>query len=129
VISKRLLQPIVYLAVLLWLAATLSGAHWHVCQDEQSALSSAISSAQIHTLSTHHTHEAEGHHHDADMDTVATGLTHLVKIDIPLLPLIGLLLLVLVIYRVPQYSDYRLLPRLPLLRIRPPLRAPPLFSA
>lgn len=116
----------VYWTLLFWLLASLSSAHGHFCFDGQEP----PVSVHMEFLGDHvKHHDVDEKHVDMDVDLSPTLMAKLLKIDLPLLILLTTLFIVLVFLHQPL-----LLNRTPILLfrfigIRPPLRAPPKFSA
>lgn len=113
-----------FVALTLWLLASLSGAHGHLCFDGQEP----PVSIHMDVLGEHTNHAADEQHVDADVDLLSQPLlAKLTKIDLPLLLAAALLLAVLfekTSFIVSNYSHtYFSRPA----GLRPLLRAPPLF--
>jgi len=115
-----------FVALIIWLIASWSGAHGHLCFDGQEP------PVSVHMeMTDEHAdhHEADEQHVDADVDLSQPLLAKLTKIDLPLLIAAAILLAMLfeiisIIFS--RYSQHYS-PRhagLP-----PPLRAPPVLPA
>jgi hypothetical protein len=118
-------KTLAFVALIIWLIASWSGAHGHLCFDGQEP----PISVHIHALGEHPDHTTDEQHVDADVDLNQPLLAKLTKIDLPLLITAALLLAVLfekasvvVTNYSPAYSSRRA-------GLRPPLRAPPVFPA
>jgi hypothetical protein len=125
---RRVHKSLAVLAVAFWLLASAVGVHAHLCQEVQDS-----SSIHMHMkIDTGHNHQhANGNHQQDDsvctseMNVLQSGMIHLLKIDMGLLPLVGLLLLLLAVFRpVLAQSPDRVL-YFHRTRLRPLLRAPP----
>lgn len=125
---RRVHKSLAVVAVAFWLLATAVGVHAHLCQEVQD-----ISSIHMHMKidTGHNHHHANGNHQQDDsvcgkeMNVLQSGMIHLLKIDMALLPLVGLLLLLLTVFRpVFARSPDRLFYS-HRTRLRPLLRAPP----
>lgn len=111
------------LAVAFWLLAGAMGAHAHLCEDEPGTASMHM---HLQVDRDHHL----SHHENVsgcsnELNVMQSGITHLLKIDMWLLPLIGLLLLLLPLQGQIFQTSYRFSPRFLRANLRPPLRAPP----
>jgi hypothetical protein len=118
-------KTLAFLALVIWLITSWSGAHGHLCFDGQEP----PVSVHMHTLGEHTDHAVDEQHVDADIDLSQPFLAKLTKIDLPLLIAAALVLAVLfhknsipVSNYSPGYSSRRA-------GLRPPLRAPPVFPA
>ena len=124
---RRMHKSLAVIAVAFWLLATAMGVHAHLCQEVRD-VSSIHMHMKIDTGHNHH-HSNDDHPDDSycskEMNVLQSGMIHLLKIDMWLLPLVGLLLLLLAVFRPALarspdrvfYSHHT--------RLRPPLRAPP----
>ena len=114
-----------YLALLLWLIVSWSGAHGHFCFDGQEP----PVSVHMDLVGAHIEHDADEQHRDADIDFNQLVTAKLVKIELPLL-LAALLLLVFLLAPIARpYFFYRCYKPQGCNGLRPPLRAPPVTSA
>lgn len=102
-----------------------SGVHAHLCFDGQEPPVS-IQFDVLDTLS----HPGDDHLQDVDIDPVKQLYAKLFKVDLPFLLIIASFLFALVVVQKCQYLSAQLfLPSLNFFKVRPPLRAPPAFSA
>lgn len=120
-------KTLAILALLVWLLASWSGAHGHLCFDGQEP------SVSIHmdTLVNHPEHHLDEAHADADinLDQAAFTKTKLPKIDLPLL-IVATLLLAILFENLRVFTSYyscNYVRRR--IGLRPPLRAPPALPA
>lgn len=119
-------KTLAFVALIIWLVASWSGAHGHLCFDGQEP----PVSVHMEMMSEHADHHAiDEQHVDADVDLSQPFLAKLTKIDLPLLIVAAILLAVLLgktsvaISRYsPTYSSRRT-------GLHPPLRAPPVIPA
>lgn len=110
-----------FLALSLWLLTSFSGAHGHLCFDGQEP----PISVHMDVLDDH-----TKQHFDAHVDLSQQALAKGVKIYLPLLIAAALLLPLLLETRAVFITYYHhLLYSRCLAGLRPPLRAPPIFSA
>lgn len=124
---RRVHKSLAVMAVAFWLLATAVGLHAHLCQELQD-----VSSIHLHmNIDTGHYHSHDNNLSNdnaqcsKEMNVLQSGMIHLLKIDMWLLPLVGLLLLLLTVFRPPMArSPDRVFYSLHT-RLRPPLRAPP----
>lgn len=110
-------------ALILWLLASWSGAHGHLCFDGQEP----PLSLHMDMLGDHVEHLAHENHTDADVDPGQLALAKLLKLDLSLPLVAALLLAVLLVNPAVFISRYA---RFYIHRhngLRPPLRAPPFF--
>lgn len=118
-------KTLALVALMIWLMASWSGAHGHLCFDGQEP----PISVHIHTLTEHADHAADEQHVDTDVDLSQPVLTKLTKIDLPLLLATALLLAVLFekirATTFPYLQPYTAR----CAGLRPLLRAPPVFPA
>lgn len=114
------------MALIIWLTASWSGAHGHLCFDGQEP----PVSVHMEMMAEHTDHHAADEQHvDADVELSQPLLAKLTKIDLPLL-IAAALLLAMLFEKIslvtsrssPSYSSRRA-------GLRPPLRAPPAFPA
>lgn len=114
-----------FAALLIWLLASWSGAHGHLCFDGQEP----PVSVHMHAPDIHSDHDSDKNHLDANVDVEQFAPAKSVKLDLPFL-LVTACLLVLFSAAPTQvrviYS--RQLPS-PRASLRPPLRAPPVIPA
>lgn len=118
-------KTMAFLALTIWLLASMSGAHGHLCFDGQEP----PISVHMDMLADHIEHHDSDQHLDADVDLGGLALSKLIKIDLPLIIAAALLMAVLLQTATVFSSFYRLLNPLRLAGIRPLLRAPPILSA
>jgi hypothetical protein len=118
-------KTLAFVALIVWLIASWSGAHGHLCFDGQEP----PVTVHMEMLGDHPEHGSDEQHVDADVELSQPLLAKLTKIDLPLLIAAALLLAMwfekipLVTSRYsPSYSSRRT-------GLRPPLRAPPVFPA
>jgi len=114
-----------FAALIIWLIASWSGAHGHLCFDGQEP----PVTVHMHALGDHPEHDSNEKHVDADVELGQLMLAKLSKIDLPLLIAAALLLAVLfekITIVTPRYSHAHSARRAGL---RPPLRAPPALPA
>lgn len=119
-------KTIVFATLILWLTASWSGAHGHMCFDGQEP----PMTVHMHNTGDHTDHhDISEQHVDADVDLSQPLLTKLTKIDLPLLIAAAILLAILfekLSIVVCRYSlTYASRPT----GFLPPLRAPPVFPA
>jgi hypothetical protein len=118
-------QTLAILALIIWLIASWSGAHGHLCFDGQEP----PLSVHMDMLGEHPEHADTDKHIDADVDLGQIALAKLVKIDLPVLIAVTLLFVLLFkrfTFVITQYSrpySSRIT------GLRPPLRAPPALPA
>lgn len=112
-----------FAALILWLLASGSGVHGHLCFDGQEP----PVSVHMDMLGDHAGHHAEENHKDADLNPGQLLLAKLLKLDLPCIIIAALLLgllsfnpalFVSFYIRCYTYRHYGL---------RPPVRAPPFF--
>jgi hypothetical protein len=114
-----------FVALLIWLLASWSGAHGHLCFDGQEP----PVSIHMDMMGDHPEHDSAEKHVDADVELGQFALAKLIKIDLPLLIAIAFLVAVLFeqlavfVSRQGQIFSSRLV------GLRPPLRAPPTLPA
>ncbi len=116
-------KPLVYIALIFWLLASVSGMHGHYCFDGKEA------SISIHSdvMTGHPEHHEDEEHVDTDADLFEPVLAKLVKIDVPFLITVLLFLLMLCSGQqlfFPRYPHH-FIPRV--IGLRPPSRAPPVL--
>ena len=119
-------KTLAFVALTIWLIASWSGAHGHLCFDGQEP----PISVHMEMMAEHADHHAADEQHvDADVDLSQPLLAKLTKIDLPLLIAAALLLAmwfekisIVVSNYSPTYSSR-------LTGLRPPLRAPPVLPA
>lgn len=114
-----------FAALIIWLIASWSGAHGHLCFD---GLKPPVS-IHMHGLGEHLEHDANEQHVDADIDLSQPLLAKLLKIDLPLLIATALLLTVLFEKTLVVRSCYLHTCVSRRAGLRPPLRAPPALPA
>lgn len=125
------MQPILrhttfaFAALIIWLFASLSGAHSHWCFDGQEP----PLSVHMDMLGDHPEHDSDAQHIDSNINAGDAALVKLTKIDLPLLLvatyLLAMLWQTLAVFIVTYCATY------PSRRagLRPPLRAPPVTPA
>ncbi len=118
-------KTLAFVALIIWLIASWSGAHGHLCFDGQEP----PVSVHMHALGEHPDHTTDEQHVDADVDLSQPFLAKLTKIDLPLLIAAALLLAVLFEKISLVVSRYSRIYSSRLAGLRPPLRAPPIFPA
>ena len=118
-------QTIAFMALVIWLITSWSGAHGHLCFDGQEP----PMTVHMDMLGDHPEHGSKEKHIDADVDLSQLALAKLIKIDLPLLTAIALLFAVLfektlvsIVLYSRIFSSYSI-------GLRPPLRAPPALPA
>ena len=116
-------KPFVYIALIFWLLASVSGMHGHYCFDGKEPPISIHSDL----MTGHPEHHEDEEHVDADGDLFEPVLAKLVKIDAPLLLTAFIFLLMLCAHQQIFLSRYPLpfTPRF--IGLRPPSRAPPVL--
>lgn len=118
-------QTFAFVALVIWLIASWSGAHGHLCFDGQEP----PMTVHMDMLGDHPEHGSEEQHLDADVDLSQLALAKLVKIDLPLL--IAAALLFVVLFEKPVISAvvYSCIFSSYSIGLHPPLRAPPALPA
>lgn len=116
---------LVFIALILWLAAGWTGAHGHFCFD---GLEPPIS-IHLGITGEHLVDHADEQHLDMDFDLSETPLAKLVKIDLSLLFVVAFSLLILISSPRIYCSFYAARYIRRIAGLRPPLRAPPFFPA
>jgi hypothetical protein len=118
-------KALVFLALVIWLIASWSGAHGHLCFDGQEP----PMTVHMDMLGDHPEHNIDEKHFDADLDVGQFVLAKLVKIDLPLLIATALLLVLLFKQPTIFVAFYSRLFISRIIGLRPPLRAPPAIPA
>ena len=118
-------QAFAIMALFLWLVASWSGAHGHLCFDGQEP----PLSMHMDILGEHPEHLGTDKHVDADVDLGTFALAKLIKIDLPILIAATLLFVLLFNYFSYTVTQYSRPYSSRIIGIRPPLRAPPFFPA
>ena len=118
-------KTLAFVALIVWLIASWSGAHGHLCFDGQEP----PVTVHMEMLGDHPEHGSDEQHVDADVELGQFILAKLSKIDLPLLLAAALLLAVLFekVSLVVSHSSHTYSSRRT--GLRPPLRAPPVFPA
>ncbi len=113
------------MALVIWLLASWSGTHGHLCFDGQEP----PVTVHMELLDDHPEHDENDRHVDADLDMNQLLIVKFVKIDLPFL-IAAALLLVLLLKQVPSLVVfYSRIFSSCLIGLRPPLRAPPALLA
>ncbi|GGY63740.1 hypothetical protein GCM10011613_04310 [Cellvibrio zantedeschiae] len=118
-------KALAFATLIIWLLASWSGAHGHMCFDGQEP----PMTVHIHTLGEHADHDSSQNHLDADVDIGQLAPAKPIKIDLPILLLAAFLLAAF--FTAPAkfvVSYFRTIPHR-LNGLRPPLRAPPVLPA
>jgi hypothetical protein len=120
-------RHLVTLTLIVWLCAIWGGLHGHFCFDGQDP---AIS-IHMDLLAGHpeHHHDDQSAHVDTDADLVESFLFKLTKLELPAALATLLFLLFAIIGRQFFSHTYSQTPRQKNTSLRPPLRAPPVFSS
>lgn len=113
------------MALAIWLLASWSGAHGHLCFDGQEP----PVTVHMELLGDHPEHGDNERHVDADLDVSQLLIVKLVKIDLPLLMVAALLLVLLFKQSSTLTVFYFRIFSSRLIGFRPPLRAPPALPA
>jgi len=111
--------------LIIWLLASWSGAHGHLCFDGQEP----PISIHMDTLGNHPEHHQDEAHTDKDINLDQAAPTKLPKIDLPLL-IAATLLLAMLFQNLRVFTSYyscNYVRRR--IGLRPPLRAPPVLPA
>lgn len=115
----------VYASLACWILSTMaSGVHTHLCFD---GLEPPVS-IQFDVLDTL-SHPDNVHLQDVDIDPVKQLYAKLFKVDLPFLLIIASFFAVTLVQKSQYLSAQFFLPTLNFFKVRPPLRAPPAFSA
>lgn len=114
-----------FAALILWLLASGSGVHGHLCFDGQEP----PLSVHMDMLGDHAGHHAEENHKDADLNPGQLLLAKLLKLDLPCIIIAALLLAVLLFNSAVFASRYTPFYTYSHNGLRPPVRAPPFFPA
>jgi hypothetical protein len=112
-------------ALILWLLASWSGAHGHLCFDGQEP----PLSLHMDMLSEHTEHHADEKHTDADVSPGQLALAKLLKLDLFFMVAAALLLAMVLASPSVFISRYFRRYSRRLIGLRPQLRAPPFFPA
>ena len=116
-------KTLAFLALIIWLTASLSGAHGHLCFDGQEP----PISIHMEMLGEHIEHDSSMQHVGADIDIGEPALAKLIKMDLPLIIAAAMLLALLFKTRIAFITLYRTFCLHRVTGIRPPLRAPPVL--
>lgn len=118
-------KALVFLALVIWLIASWSGAHGHLCFDGQEP----PMTVHMDALSEHLQHDSSEQHVDADVDLSQFLIVKLVKVDLPWL--IAAALLLVLFFKQPAnfVTFYVRVFSSRLIGLLPPLRAPPAIPA
>lgn len=118
-------QALAFLALIIWLIASWSGAHGHLCFDGQEP----PLSVHMDMLGEHPDHADAEKHIDADVDLGQIALAKLVKIDLPVLIAAAVLCVLLFKRFTFVITPYSRPYSSRIIGLRPPLRAPPVLPA
>ena len=118
-------KALVFLALVIWLIASWSGAHGHLCFDGQEP----PMTVHMDALSEHLQHDSSEQHVDADVDLSQFLIVKIVKVDLPWLIAAALLLVLFFKQPASFVTFYVRVFSSRLIGLRPPLRAPPAIPA
>lgn len=114
-----------FVALIIWLLTSWSGAHGHLCFDGQEP----PMTVHMDMLGDHPEHGSQEKHIDADVDLSQLMLAKLIKIDLPFLIAAALLFVALFEKPIISVVVYSLIFSSYSIGLRPPLRAPPALPA
>jgi hypothetical protein len=116
-------KTLAFVTLLIWLLASWSGAHGHMCFDGQEP----PISVHLHSPGEHADHNSNQNHLDADVDIGQLAPAKPVKIDLPFLLSAAFLLVFLFSRPIQICVKYACVIPARIPGLRPPLRAPPAF--
>ncbi|RYZ88467.1 MAG: hypothetical protein EOO68_26415 [Moraxellaceae bacterium] len=118
-------KTLAFATLIIWLLASWSGAHGHMCFDGQEP----PITVHIHVSGEHADHDSSQNHLDADVDIGQSAPTNFFKIDFSILLAVAFSLAIRSIKPLRIIVDYICNIPFRLMGLRPPLRAPPVHPA